>query len=174
MAISGLATIRGKAGKAPMRRLWPLGIASLLFFAAALGLADESAITNDVEPVVEGKELYRQYCAGCHGIQGESQPNWERQNALGELPAPPHGPEGHTWKHSDAMLYRIVSEGWRDPWNKTERLTMPAFGAVLAPQQIQHVVDYLKTLWTSDQRRHQEEESQGAAFPPQSELRNQE
>lgn len=96
-------------------------------------------------------------------------PSWERQNAQGELPAPSHGPEGHTWKHSDAMLYRIVSEGWRDPWNKTERLTMPAFEDVLIPAEIRDVVNYLKTFWTPEQRHHQAEESEGAAFPMQSE-----
>ncbi|SFI13101.1 c-type cytochrome [Modicisalibacter xianhensis] len=122
--------------------------------------------TKDVtEPLEAGKRIYRQYCASCHGIEGDGQPNWERQNALGELPAPPHNPEGHTWKHSDAMLYRIIAEGWHDPWNKTERLTMPAFGDVLSPQQIQLVVNYLKTLWTPEQRRHQQEESQDAPFP---------
>ena len=152
-----------------MCRLWPIGIASLLFSAAGLVLADESAITNDVKPVVGGKELYRQYCAGCHGIQGGGQPNWERQNALGELPAPPHGPEGHTWKHSDAMLYRLISEGWRDPWNETERLTMPAFKDVLAPAEIRSVVSYLKMLWTPEQQRHQAEESQRGPFPAPSE-----
>src|SRR5581483_3822611 len=47
----------------------------------------------------------------------------------------PHGPQGHTWKHSDAMLYRIVREGWRDPFNKTKRLTMPAFRDVLSPRE---------------------------------------
>ncbi|MFC3284958.1 c-type cytochrome [Litchfieldella rifensis] len=117
----------------------------------------------------DGEKIYQQYCASCHGPQGKGMPNWERQNAQGELPAPPHGPEGHTWKHSDAMLYRIVAEGWRDPWNKTERLTMPTFKDILAPAEIRDVVNYLKTLWTPEQRRHQAEESEGAPFPTQSE-----
>jgi mono/diheme cytochrome c family protein len=113
----------------------------------------------------EGKQLYQQYCASCHGIDGEGQLDWQTPNALGELPAPPHDPTGHTWKHSEAMLYRIIAEGWRDPWNKTDRLTMPAFGEVLSPHQIRLVVDYLKTLWTPEQRQHQQEESQDAPFP---------
>ncbi|MHB0777562.1 c-type cytochrome [Halomonas sp. WWR20] len=128
-------------------------------------LAGGEPTRDGAEPLEAGKRIYRQYCASCHGVQGEGQPNWERQNALGELPAPPHNPQGHTWKHSDAMLYRIIAEGWRDPWNKTERLTMPAFGDVLSSQQIQLVVNYLKTLWTPAQRRHQEKESQGSPFP---------
>lgn len=140
----------------------------LLSSAADQALAGGGPASDGAKPMEEGKKIYQQYCASCHGVQGEGMPNWEEQNALGELPAPPHNAEGHTWKHSDGMLYRLISEGWRDPWNKTERLTMPAFGNTLTPQQIQLVVNYLKTLWTPEQRRHQEEESQGEPFPPES------
>jgi len=38
--------------------------------------------------------------------------------------------------------------GWRDPYNKTQRLTMPAFGQTLAPGEIHDVIEYLKTMWT--------------------------
>src|SRR3546814_2343259 len=66
------------------------------------------------------------------------------------------------------MLYRMVSEGWRDPFNKTRELTMPAFGDQLSPEQIREVVTYLKTLWTSEQRQFQWEETLvRGAFPPQ-------
>jgi mono/diheme cytochrome c family protein len=57
------------------------------------------------------------------------------------------------------MLYRMVSEGWRDPFNKTRRLTMPAFGDQLSPQQICDLTIYLKTLWTPEQREFQWEET---------------
>src|SRR3546814_3016354 len=83
-----------------------------------------------------GRKVYQEYCASCHGPRGEGQANWEAPNDQGELPAPPHNAEGHTWKHADAMLYRMVSEGWRDPFNKTRELTMPAFGDQLSPEQI--------------------------------------
>src|SRR5216684_6897950 len=92
-------------------------------------------------------------------------PNWQERDANGELPAPPHNAEGHTWRHSDADLYKMVSNGWRDPFNKSMRLTMPAFGGVLSPDQIRAVITYLKTLWTPEQTRFQSEESQGHSFP---------
>lgn len=82
------------------------------------------------------------------------------------MPPPPHGPQGHTWKHADAMLYRIISNGWRDPFNKTDRLTMPAFKDTLSPEEIRSVVTYLKTLWTPKQRRFQREESEGQPLHP--------
>jgi mono/diheme cytochrome c family protein len=148
-----------------MRERWLLVTTWLLLSAAGQAMANGDPPSSDTPRLEEGERIYRQYCAGCHGIEGEGMPNWERPNAQNELPAPPHGPEGHTWKHSDAMLYRIISEGWRDPWNKTERLTMPAFKDVLTPAEIRAVVDYIKTFWTLEQRRHQVEESEDAPFP---------
>lgn len=148
-----------------MPKCRPLVTMWLLLSAAGLAMADGDPSLRDTAALDAGGRLYRQYCASCHGIEGEGQPNWERQNPWGELPAPPHGPEGHTWKHSDAMLYRIVAEGWRDPWNRTERLTMPAFEDVLTPAEIRTVINYLKTLWTPEQRRHQASESEASPYP---------
>ncbi len=81
----------------------------------------------------------------------------KRPNDQDELP--PHGPEGHTWRHADTMLYRMISQGWRDPFNKTSRLTMPVFKGVLTQKEIGAVIAYVKTLWTPEQRRFQSEET---------------
>ncbi|MEQ8229290.1 MAG: cytochrome c [Rhodospirillales bacterium] len=124
----------------------------------ALSEADPPPL--DMQQVEAGRKIYQEYCASCHGARGEGQPNWETPNAQGELPAPPHNAEGHTWKHSDAMLYRMVSEGWRDPFNKTRHLTMPAFQDQLSSDEIRDVITYLKTLWTPEQRQFQWEETQ--------------
>ena len=132
----------------------------LLPLYANIALAGEAGPPRlDPEQVKAGRMVYQQFCASCHGPQGKVAGNWEKPNAQGELPPPPHNAEGHTWKHSDAMLYRMVSEGWRDPFNKTRRLTMPAFRDQLAPQQIRDVIAYLKTLWTAEQREFQWEET---------------
>lgn len=141
----------------------------LVVLGAGAVLAGKSgAPPLDPREVEAGRVVYRQHCASCHGIRGEGEPNWEELNARGELPSPPHDAEGHTWKHSDAMLYRMVSEGWRDPFNKTDRLTMPPFRDVLSPEQIRDVITYLKTLWTPEQRQFQWEETLvRGAFPPQ-------
>jgi len=48
---------------------------------------------------------------------------------------------------------RGTKEGWRDPFNRTERLTMPAFGGTLSPREIGVVIDYLKTMWTPKQQK---------------------
>lgn len=114
-----------------------------------------------------GRHLYAAQCASCHGAHGEGAPDWREPDAHGEMPPPPHDHTGHTWKHADGMLYRIIHDGWRDPFNKTQRLTMPAFRQILAPREIRTVIDYLKTLWSPEQRRFQADESRKAPFPPE-------
>lgn len=124
------------------------------------------ARAGDEAPSLDlGRTVYEQHCASCHGVNAEGAPNWQERDAHGELPAPPHNAEGHTWRHSDAELYQMVNKGWRDPFNKTKRLTMPAFGEEMSPEQIRAVITYLKTLWTPEQRQFQLEESQDHPFP---------
>ena len=133
----------------------------------AIARAAEEAPSLDSESVKSGRAIYGQYCASCHGANAQGAPDWTRRDEHGELPAPPHNAEGHTWRHSDAMLYEMVVKGWRDPFNKTTRLTMPAFGDALSAEQIRAVITYLKTLWTPEQRGYQSEESRNQPFPHQ-------
>lgn len=139
-------------------------IGTLLVTACERGEGD--APEPNPKTIALGREVYVAYCASCHGVDGKGEGRWQTPNELGELPAPPHDSTGHTWKHSDAMLYHTVSEGWRDPFNKTDRLTMPAFKNVLSPAQIRAVITYIKTFWSPEQREFQWHESKDARFPP--------
>lgn len=152
-----------------MRRSLTHTVTALVALGAAVALAGEADPPPlDPKGVEAGRIVYQKYCASCHGVRGEGEANWETPNTQGELPSPPHDAEGHTWKHSDEMLYRMVSEGWRDPFNKTPRQTMPGFASQLSPQDIRDVVIYLKTLWTPEQRQFQWEETLvRGTFPPQ-------
>ncbi|MEO5765417.1 MAG: cytochrome c [Casimicrobiaceae bacterium] len=150
-----------------MSRLAHAAIAGLVGAAAAAAFANESPPLPDTTRVSAGLAIYRQSCASCHGARGEGAAEWQQPDSQGELPAPPHDAEGHTWKHSDAMLYRVVQRGWRDPFNRTERLTMPAYAGQLSRAQTIAVVAYLKSLWTPEQRQFQQEESRLHPFPPE-------
>lgn len=137
-----------------------------LLIGAMIAAASHVSIAQAAEPsaldparVKTGSQVYEQYCASCHGAKAQGASNWQKRDEHGELPAPPHNAEGHTWRHSDAQLYEMISKGLRDPFNKTKRLTMPAFGEILSSEQIVAVVTYLKTLWTPDQRSFQAEET---------------
>lgn len=150
---------------------------SKLLLAAVIGLlgaatqahASEStkSVAANQQEIDAGRRIYEQQCAACHGAKGEGQHGWEKRNELGELPAPPHDPSGHTWKHADAMLYKTIRDGWRDPFNKTKRLTMPGYKEVLTPHQTRAVISYLKTMWTPEQRRIQRADSKLNPFPPE-------
>lgn len=143
-----------------------LSVVLMIGLANQVGNASAAdALPLDPDQTRTGRAVYEQYCASCHGTNAEGAPNWQDRDEHGELPAPPHNAQGHTWRHSDAELYGMVSKGWRDPFNKTKRLTMPAFGDVLSPEQTRDVITYLKTLWTPEQRQFQAEETQGHPFP---------
>jgi len=146
-------------------------LARIAFMTLAVGVAparggDGTPPAPDAERVAAGRAIYRQYCASCHGANGEGAPGWRRRDANGELPPPPHDAQGHAWRHSDAMLSRMIRQGWRDPFNKTARLTMPAFAGTLAADDIHAVIAYLKMMWTAEQRQFQRDESQRQSPPP--------
>ncbi len=133
-----------------------------LLVAPVLAFASGGPPGRDGVPaeVAQGRQIYEQTCAACHGWQGEGATDWKQPDIKGEMPAPPHNEAGHTWRHSDAMLFKMIEKGWRHPFNKTDRLTMPAFGENLTDQEIHAVIEYLKTLWTDEQRKYQKTESQ--------------
>jgi len=138
-------------------------IYSLALLAAPVfaGASDRPGNADSVPmEVAQGRQIYEQYCAACHGRQGEGAANWEKPDENGEMPPPPHDETGHTWRHSDAMLFKIIAEGQRYPFNKTDRMTMPAFKEQMTAQEIQSVIEYLKALWTDEQREYQKKESQ--------------
>ncbi len=125
--------------------------------------ADEMAPSSQPGLIESGHQVYQQQCAVCHGEAAQGSPNWRRPDDQGNLPPPPHNAEGHTWRHSDSMLQRMISQGWRDPFNKTQRLTMPAFEQTLTPKEIDNLIVYLKTLWTPEQRNFQMQQSRDSS-----------
>ncbi|MDL0429497.1 cytochrome c [Marinobacter sp. TBZ242] len=133
----------------------------VLLVAPALVMAGGEPSNGDGVPteMAEGRQIYEQYCASCHGWQGEGAADWNKPDEKGEMPPPPHDETGHTWRHSDAMLFRMIAEGWRHPFNETDQLTMPAFKDNLTDEDIRSVIEYLKTFWAGDQRRYQQSES---------------
>src|SRR5581483_456610 len=112
-SFTGAPTAPG-AGRRSMARLaWAGAVAGALL--AVAGGSEGAAAQIDTE-----KRVYETQCASCHGKRAQGAPDWREPDANGEMPAPPHDRVGHTWKHADGMLYRIVRDGWRDPFNKTQ------------------------------------------------------
>ncbi|WP_269494526.1 c-type cytochrome [Castellaniella sp. S9] len=103
----------------------------------------------DQSLVIQGKAIYANNCAACHGESLQGQPNWRERMANGRLPAPPHDKTGHTWHHPDAMLIDMVKNGLvpgktAPPGYQSD---MPAYGAVLTDEEIIAVLAYIKSTW---------------------------
>jgi mono/diheme cytochrome c family protein len=116
----------------------------IIILVVGLLLVGCSTTSTQVE---EGKVVYNQYCASCHGVNGEGQANWQFPNSAGVLPAPPHNDSGHTWHHPDAQLLAVIANG---------RNTMPAFQGTLTTAQQEAVLAYIKTFWSPEIRAAQE------------------
>ncbi|WP_425327194.1 c-type cytochrome [Rhodopseudomonas palustris] len=65
----------------------------------------------DVDSINSGRAIYEQHCASCHGANAEGAPNWQERDARGELPAPPHNAEGHTWRQLRCRSVRDGEQG---------------------------------------------------------------
>lgn len=164
-----------------MKRLRPqlwivvvLGVAAaalvvgFMFFSSS-GEGDDAREIAGWPPAADiverGGVIYRTHCAVCHGQDGEGEPNWTVQNADGTYPAPPHDSSGHTWHHSDGLLFEIVRDGGSRFETASFRSRMPAWGDVLSDEEIRAVITYLKTLWGSEERAFQAEVSDRDPFP---------
>jgi mono/diheme cytochrome c family protein len=112
-----------------------------------------------------GREIYQQNCATCHGVRGEGQPNWQVKRPDGSYPAPPHDTTGHTWHHSDGLLFRIVKDGGASLNIPNFKSGMPAFGQQLQDEEVRAVINHLKAFWGPEQRERQSQASGQDPFP---------
>jgi len=106
------------AGARPRRRR-PLQFATACLLALSAG-------TGSAADVIRGGEIYRAYCANCHGPSGRpvlpTAPDFSRQERLFQ---------------PDPSLMQSVRNG---------KGAMPAFQGLLRDREILDVVAYLRTL----------------------------
>lgn len=120
--------------------------------ASGLALA---ADPSDEEIVAAGETIYRDHCASCHGADLEGQPDWQQQLPDGGFPAPPHDADGHTWHHSDQLLFEITKFGGQALAPPGFKSNMPAFGDRLSDPDIRAVLAFIKSRWPEEIRRRQ-------------------
>lgn len=111
---------------------------------------------KDIEITKLGKAIYNENCASCHGVNLEGQSNWKRPNSQGMLPAPPHDNTGHTWHHTDDLLFGITKYGLAEfSGLKNHKTDMPIYKDILTDEEIIAVLSYIKSTWPQDiQLRH--------------------
>lgn len=117
--------------------------------------------------VREGRVLYVEHCASCHGADLQGQPEWRSPDVNGLYPAPPHDETGHTWHHDDAILTDYITRGGQavlDDMNVDFISGMPGFGSVLDASEIEAILDYIKSTWPERIRETQAQRSQDMAI----------
>lgn len=104
--------------------------------------AAEIERTVNFTQVTRGGKLFQQYCAQCHGADGQGDPNWRQRDAEGFFPAPPLNGTGHAWHHPQKMLHHVIKNG--SPGGKGK---MPAWGNKLTDQDIGDIIAWFKAKW---------------------------
>ncbi|MGR3760800.1 c-type cytochrome [Roseobacteraceae bacterium NS-SX3] len=116
------------------------------------GSADAAGLLpyDDPEAVSAGREIYRDYCASCHGAALEGEPDWQERDADGYLPAPPHDETGHTWHHPDQQLLAITKFGVEALAGDGYRSRMGGYGGQLSEEDMLAVLAYIKSTWPEE------------------------
>ena len=110
------------------------------------------------DEIAEGRALYVEHCAACHGVNLEGAPDWQSRGPDGRFPAPPHDETGHTWHHPDQLLFDITKYGVAEAANLPDYATrMPAFGDVLDDDEIIAILSFIKSHWPSHIRQYQDD-----------------
>ena len=143
--------------------LWPGLLVGGLVMAVFAGRHYAQTASNaalSAEVIEQGRQIYADQCASCHGAQLEGQPEWKTPLPSGRLPAPPHDAGGHTWHHPDDILFRIVREGTAAIVGGGYESDMPGFADLLSDAEIRAVLAYIKSTWPERERTYQENVSQ--------------
>ena len=109
---------------------------------------------DDTSQVSRGQKIYTDQCASCHGENLEGQPDWQTPLANGRYPAPPHNIEGHTWHHTDELLFQLTKSGPAAVIGNGHKSDMPGFEDTLSDREIIAVLSFIKSTWPQDVRQN--------------------
>jgi mono/diheme cytochrome c family protein len=133
---------------------------SLTMISCAIPPASQTTAARPLTPIAPaaspeaheaGAQLYRQYCAVCHGDEGRS--------SL----AAPLDQHGHAWHHPDSILIQTIREGTtRTVELGMPEVPMPPFGTLLTLEKIHTLIAFFKASWTPEQQRLQWERTERA------------
>ena len=103
--------------------------------------------TTDNSVIENGKKIYANNCASCHGVNLEGQKKWMSRLPNGLMPAPPHDETGHTWHHPDRYLFMVTKHGIEEFIGEKYPNNMPAYKDILSDEEIIAVLSYIKSTW---------------------------
>ena len=153
----------GQGGRMTMRRAMVAalagGVIAFLWGTMASAETAKASVEMANDPA-QGERLYGEYCASCHGANLEGQPNWQSAGEDGRFPAPPHDASGHTWHHSDALLFSYTKFGGQAVMAEQGVAfdsAMPGFGDRLSDRDIWDILAFIRSTWPERMRQIQEE-----------------
>ncbi len=99
----------------------------------------QSTTGFSTDTIVQGGDLYRQYCVSCHGVDGKGQ---------GELAAslkqwPPNLASQLLGSRADGEVAWRIMHGMQ---SRTGEVTMPGFQGRITPDEVWSLMDYMKAL----------------------------
>ena len=112
-------------------------LALLVMLAVALL---STTIAGQAADVDQGKKLYGQFCASCHGQSGKG--DGPAAAALNPKPRD-HTDKAYMSKMSDEDMFKVIKNGGASIGKSP---LMPPWGASLKDDQINDVVAYIRTL----------------------------
>lgn len=92
--------------------------------------------------VNDGKTLFANNCASCHGSDASSTPEWRKRDAKGNFPPPPLNGTAHTWHHPMNILQFTILKGGAPVGG-----VMPAFETKLNLDQVNSIIAWFQSLW---------------------------
>ena len=96
----------------------------------------------DPAALTQGRKIFTEHCANCHGGNAEGHPQWRQVGSDGKYPPPPLNGTGHAWHHSRDVLRDVIKNG-----SPSQQGNMPAWKDKLSAEQIEQVIDYFQSLW---------------------------
>lgn len=124
---------------------------AVMMLLCLIPASSRAAHELDSRDIANGKTLYAEQCAPCHGANLEGQPNWQTPDVNGVLPAPPHDETGHTWHHDNKLLFEYTTLGGAEAL-ATRGITgfnsgMPGFSDVISEDEIWDILAFIQSTW---------------------------
>jgi len=95
--------------------------------------------------IAQGRQIYQQNCAACHGVQAGGQDHKQPKGGIqadGTQLAPALNGAGHAWHHDNTLLFNTVKNG-----SVASDSPMQGFAGRLSDDAIVSVLQYIKSLW---------------------------
>ena len=127
------------------------GVALLAAGLMACGGGGAAEPVDLGDPATLGQRTFAQWCAPCHGPEGEGNIN--------ALEAPPLNATGDSYLLTDAEILDGIGKG-----GTQEGSGMQPLGEFLTEEQQMAALHFVHTLWSDDQRA--EHEAAGGHVPP--------